>query len=103
MLMGAIVGDFVGSRFERHNTSRTDFVLLHPHCVFTDDTVLTVATAEAMATDSDYGSAYRRWALPRRVHLSRILVAARFDREDGRGNSSVGQFEAAGSLLLYST
>ena len=63
MLMGAIVGDFVGSRFERHNTSRTDFELLHPRCVFTDDTVLTVATAEAMATDSDYGSAYRRWAL----------------------------------------
>ena len=60
--MGAIIGDFVGSRFERNNTGETDFSLLHEQCRFTDDTVLTVATLDARIGDRDYAAAYRRWA-----------------------------------------
>ncbi len=60
-LLGAIIGDFVGAPFEKHNTSRTDFLLFSDHSRFTDDTVLTVATAEALITDSDFAGAYQRW------------------------------------------
>ena len=53
-MMGAIVGDVVGSRFEWHNRKSKDFTFLkgadetqYP-CCFTDDTVMTVAVADAI-------------------------------------------------------
>lgn len=60
-MIGAIAGDVVGSRFEAANHRRTDFELFHPDCRFTDDTVLTLATAEALLGDGDFSAAYRRW------------------------------------------
>ena len=56
MLYGAIIGDIAGSRFEFHNIKGKDssFDLLHPHCFFTDDTVMTCAVAKAiMQSDGD--------------------------------------------------
>jgi ADP-ribosylglycohydrolase len=44
-MIGAIVGDVIGSVHEHAMTKSTDFQLFDPHCRFTDDTVLTVATA----------------------------------------------------------
>lgn len=48
-MYGAIIGDIVGSRFEfdRGDKSR-DFELLARGCKFTDDTVMTIAVAEAL-------------------------------------------------------
>lgn len=48
-MYGAIIGDIVGSRFEfdRGNKSK-EFELFTPQCEFTDDTVMTVAVAEAL-------------------------------------------------------
>lgn len=48
-MYGAIIGDIVGSRFEfdRGNKSR-EFELFGKGCEFTDDTVMTVAVAEAL-------------------------------------------------------
>jgi ADP-ribosylglycohydrolase len=43
--MGAIVGDIVGSAYEFAAPKRTDFQLFSALSRFTDDTVLTVATA----------------------------------------------------------
>ena len=43
MLMGAIIGDIVGSRFEWNNIFTKDFEFFHPDCFFTDDTVMTIA------------------------------------------------------------
>jgi len=57
--IGAILGDFVGSRFERHNIKTTDFGWTTPQCRLTDDSVLTVATCEALLTDVDFRRAYR--------------------------------------------
>lgn len=61
-MLGALAGDFIGSRFERCPPGMTDFDLIAPSCKFTDDSVLTVATAEALMGDGDFASAYRRWA-----------------------------------------
>ena len=36
--------------FEHQSIKSKDFPLFHPRCVFTDDTVLTVAIAEAIIT-----------------------------------------------------
>lgn len=47
-MLGAIIGDIVGSRFERRNYKGTDFELFTDDCHFTDDTVMTVAVAKAL-------------------------------------------------------
>lgn len=47
-MMGAIVGDIVGSVYEWHNTKTKDFPLFRDDCFFTDDTVMTCAVAEAV-------------------------------------------------------
>jgi len=60
-MIGAIAGDIAGSIYERHNTHRTDFPLFGEGCRFTDDTVLTVATAEAILNGRDYAAAYREY------------------------------------------
>ena len=53
-MIGAIVGDIVGSRFEWHNRKSKQFTLLkeahesrHP-CRFTDDSVMRLAVADAI-------------------------------------------------------
>ena len=66
-LIGAIVGDIVGSRFEWLNCKSKDFTLLVGQhegaepCCFTDDTVMTLAIADAITTwrgggDNSYGA-----------------------------------------------
>lgn len=47
-MLGAIVGDVVGSVFEWHNTKSIDFPLIGTQSKYTDDTVLTVAIANAL-------------------------------------------------------
>lgn len=44
-MLGAIIGDIVGSRFEGRPHKRKDFEFFHKTCHFTDDSVLTLATA----------------------------------------------------------
>ena len=47
-MLGAIMGDVIGSRYEFYNHRSKEFELFHPVCTFTDDTVLTIATAKAL-------------------------------------------------------
>jgi ADP-ribosylglycohydrolase len=60
-LLGAIAGDVFGAAYEGRPLKRDDFDLFEAPRFFTDDTVLTVATADAILTDGDYAAAYRRW------------------------------------------
>ena len=46
-MIGAIIGDIVGSRFEFDNIKTKDFDLFTADCDFTDDTVMTLAIAKA--------------------------------------------------------
>lgn len=47
-MLGAIIGDIVGSRFEWHNIKSKDFPLLTPKCRPTDDSIMTLAIAQAI-------------------------------------------------------
>ena len=47
-MLGAIVGDIVGSVYEWDNIKTKDFPLFRDDCFFTDDTVMTCAVAEAI-------------------------------------------------------
>lgn len=47
-MIGAIIGDIVGSRFEWNNNKSKDFELLTYKCFPTDDSVMTLALAQAL-------------------------------------------------------
>ena len=60
-MIGAIFGDIVGSVHERRGTKTTEFPLFVAQSRFTDDTVMTIATAEVLLSGEPYASAYKRW------------------------------------------
>lgn len=54
-MIGAIIGDIVGSRFEWNNLKSKDFELFTPACEPTDDSIMTLAIAKALIScKSDY-------------------------------------------------
>jgi ADP-ribosylglycohydrolase len=74
-MMGAIVGDVIGSAYEFTAPKRTDFELFPASARFTDDSVLTVATAKAILHDLDYAEVYRDFGnrYPDRIYGERFL------------------------------
>ena len=83
-LLGAIIGDIVGSTREWYNIKTEDFELVPEGSRFTDDTVMTLAVAEWLMTDhahkedslvacmqrlgrkylnAGYGGMFRRWLM----------------------------------------
>ena len=54
-MIGAIIGDIAGSKYEFCNINHTNFDLLDKDCHFTDDTVCTLAIAKAILDcEGDY-------------------------------------------------
>lgn len=78
-MIGAIAGDIAGSRFEGGPAPDSGFILFHAGCRFTDDTVCSLAVAEALLEEGDfaatlktyvrrhpgrgYGGMFRQWAM----------------------------------------
>src|SRR6187431_3675868 len=58
-MISVIAGDVIRSVHEHRRTKSTDFPLFDPRCGFTEDTVLTVATAHAILNGSSDETAYR--------------------------------------------
>lgn len=52
-MLGAIIGDIVGSRFEFNNIKTKDFTLFDTTCEFTDDSIMTLAIAKAILKMDD--------------------------------------------------
>ena len=61
-MLGTIAGDVIGSAYEHNRIKHTDFPLFSPWSRFTDDTVLTIATAHALLTGQSYADAYHELA-----------------------------------------
>ena len=47
-MLGAIIGDIVGSRFEFNNHRSKEFDLFTKDCFATDDSIMTLAVAKAI-------------------------------------------------------
>lgn len=106
-MLGAIVGDIVGSIYEHHNIKTKNFPLFGEECRFTDDTVMTIATADALmhgGKEDDFIDAYKKWG---RMHptagygvkFSRWILS--FDREPyySWGNGSAMRVSPCGWVM----
>ena len=60
-MLGAIIGDIVGSRFEFNPTNDYNFELFADECGFTDDSICTFAIADALLNGKDYGDSLHEW------------------------------------------
>ena len=60
-MLGAIIGDIVGSRWEFNPTNDYDFEWLSEENGYTDDTICTVAVADALLRGRDFGEAIHDW------------------------------------------
>lgn len=58
-MIGAVIGDIVGSVFEFDNLRVLDFPLFSSASTFTDDSVLTFATASVLLANGDYTATYQ--------------------------------------------
>ena len=55
-VLGAIIGDIVGSVYEFNEIKTKDFPLFSEHCCPTDDSMMTLAIASALVEcEKDYG------------------------------------------------
>lgn len=60
-MIGAIIGDIVGSRFEFNNTDNYNFELFTDRNSYTDDTVCTLAVADAITSGASYKDRLLEW------------------------------------------
>ncbi len=60
-MIGAIIGDIAGSRFEFNNTHDYNFQIFHRKCSYTDDTICTVAIAYAILRGISYKDSLLYW------------------------------------------
>ena len=63
-LYGALGGDLIGSVYEEYGrcVDSLDFPLFKNGCRLTDDSILTLATADKLLHGGDYVAFYRKWA-----------------------------------------
>jgi len=59
-MLGAIIGDIVGSRYEFNNIKTKDFELFGKGC--TDDSILTIATADWLLSGGKVENFYLKYA-----------------------------------------
>src|SRR5574344_1647165 len=62
-LMGAIVGDYMGSKYEFMPTKQLEFPIDKLHSNITDDSILTIAIADALLSGIPYKYALHYWAI----------------------------------------
>lgn len=60
-MLGAIIGDIVGSRFEFDESPVEGFELFTPQCSYTDDTICTIAIADAILNHRSYKDSLLDW------------------------------------------
>ncbi|MCG8581973.1 MAG: ADP-ribosylglycohydrolase family protein [Bacteroidales bacterium] len=83
-MRGAIVGDIIGSAFIDSPQPAVNFQLLKPFSAYTDDTVLTISTADAILSGKSYEEALKEWtrAYPTAGYQPKFLEWALSNNKD---------------------
>lgn len=58
-MLGSIAGDIIGSVYEHDAIKTTAFPLFQNNSIFTDDTVMTIATASSVMNNTSYAQSYK--------------------------------------------
>lgn len=100
-LLGAVGGDVAGSIYEFRPDKREDIPLLTAESTFTDDSVLTLATAEVLLEGGTYAEAYHHYGrtYPGRGYggnFSRWLASDRPEPYGSFGNGSAMRVSPVG-------
>jgi ADP-ribosylglycohydrolase len=105
-LMGAIVGDYMGSRYEFMPTKELEFTIDKLHSNITDDSILTIAVADAVLSGIPYKWALHYWAIkfPSPMggyggSFSRWLADPLLEAYNSFGNGSAMRVSAVGWLF----
>ena len=61
-MLGSIIGDIVGSIYEFGNIKTKEFDFFSDNCSYTDDSVLTLATADWLLNGGSVAHYYSRYA-----------------------------------------
>ena len=71
-MIGAIIGDIVGSRFEQNNYKAKNFDMFDKNCRFTDDSIMTISLGRAFwECDGQYND-LSKWAIKCMQELGRL-------------------------------
>lgn len=84
-MLGAIIGDVIGSVYEWHNHKSPAFDLFSRFTRFTDDTVLTVAIADAVMSRQKRRNSILDYYASKRLYASRLRQYARWFPDAGYG------------------
>ena len=75
-MLGAIIGDVVGSVYEWHNKKSKDFEFFKYKCSPTDDSIMTLAVASAIMDSENYRESLPKNAVKRMQELGRLYPFA---------------------------
>lgn len=100
-MLGAIIGDIIGSAYEFNRVKTKDFELFIPGTMYTDDTVLTVAVADHLLNDTDYVKVFKEYPRKyvRRRYGQKFYVWANVNQTepyDSYGNGSAMRVSPVG-------
>lgn len=108
-MIGAIIGDIVGSTREFNNTFDYNFELFEKGSEYTDDTICTVAIADAILRKRSYKDSLldwcKRYPLPMGGYgasFVRWLYSAKHDPYDSFGNGAAMRISPVGWAFLGS-
>ena len=105
-MLGAIIGDIIGSRFEFDETPQEGFELFAPSDDYTDDTICTIAIADAILNNRNYQEALLDWC--RRYPHPKGCYGGMFEKwllsknplpQSSYGNGSAMRVSAVGWLF----
>ena len=98
-MIGAIIGDIAGSRFEFNNHRSKDFDLLNRDCEFTDDSILSLAIAKAIlafkAGKGDLSSLAAKYMREIGRHYPNVSWGGRF--RDWLYSDTMGDYRSYGN------
>jgi ADP-ribosyl-[dinitrogen reductase] hydrolase len=90
-MLGAIIGDIVGSRFEFNNHRSMDFDLFAPGCFVTDDSIMTLAVAKGiMETEKRVESSVSDYRFDGEYHHLLSEMTVKYMQEIGRQYPNCG-------------
>ena len=102
-ILGAVCGDILGSGYEWHPTKNLNMDLCRKEDTFTDDTVCTIAVADALLNRKPFDDSLRKWCRKYNYAGYGSAFYRWFSIENGKpynswGNGSAMRVSAAGSM-----